>query len=72
MLFRSNASTPSVLAPPSENRSSYVLGWSNNQLAWVVVTLGVTFTAATYAEIAVEGQTLNYSETIYIGTGTVS
>lgn len=70
--YYNSTSTPSVLAPPSENRSSYVLGWSNNQLAWVVVTLGVAFTTARYAEIAVEGQTLNYTETIYIGNGTVA
>jgi hypothetical protein len=64
-------STPSVLAPPSENRSSYVLGWSNNQLAWVIMSLGVTFTTAAYAEIAVEGAALNYTETIYVQSGAI-
>jgi hypothetical protein len=65
-------STPSVLSPPAENRSSYVLGWVNNQLAWVVMSLGVSFTSATFAEIAIEATEINYTETIYVQSGVVS
>jgi hypothetical protein len=70
--YYNTASTPSVLSPPSENRSSYVLGWVNNQLAWVVMSLGVSFQTAQFAEFVIDGQILNYSETIYVNNGTVS
>jgi hypothetical protein len=45
------SSAPSVLTPPSENRSSYVLGWVNNQLAWVLISAGVSFLTPQYAEV---------------------
>jgi hypothetical protein len=70
--YYNTTSTPSVLSPPAENRSSYVLGWSNNQLAWVVMSLGVTFLTSQFAEIVTEGKLLNYSETIYVNSGVVS
>jgi hypothetical protein len=65
-------STPSVLSPPAENRSSYVLGWVNNQLAWVVMSLGVSFTSATFAEVVLEANVINDLETIYVEGGTIS
>lgn len=70
--YYNSISTPSVLTPPSENRSSYVLGWVNNQLAWVVIATAVSFTSATYAEIAIEATEINYTETIYVQSGVVS
>lgn len=70
--YYNSISTPSVLVPPSENRSSYVLGWVNNQLAWVVISTAVSFTSATYAEIAIEATEINYTETIYVQSGVVS
>lgn len=70
--YYNSISTPSVLTPPSENRSSYVLGWVNNQLAWVVIATAVSLTSATYAEIAIEATEINYTETIYVQSGVVS
>lgn len=70
--YYNSTSTPSVLEPPSTNRNNYVLGWVNNQLAWVVIAASVGFTAASFSEIVVEGQLLNYTETIYIDSGTIS
>lgn len=70
--YYNSTSTPSILSPPSENRSSYVLGWVNNQLAWVVVAAAVSFTSATYAEIGIEANVTNEIETIYVETGVVS
>ena len=69
--YYNTTSTPSVLSPPAENRSSYVLGWSNNQLAWVLMTAAVSFASAQFAEIVIEGQAINYTETIYVQNGTV-
>ena len=70
--YYNSISTPSVLTPPSENRSNYVLGWVNNQLAWVVISTAVSFTSATFAEIEVQREVLNYTETIYVQGGIVS
>ena len=70
--YYNSTSTPSVLAPPSTSRDSYVLGWKNNQLTWVVVATAVSFTAASFAEIVLEGTSTNYTETIYIDSGTIS
>ncbi len=70
--YYNSTSTPSVLAPPTTSRDSYVLGWKNNQLTWVVIAAAVSFTAATFAEIEIETNVLNYSETIYVEGGTVS
>lgn len=70
--YYNSTSTPSVLSPPSTSRDSYVLGWINNQLAWVVIATAVSFTTATFAEIEIETNVLNYSETIYVEGGVVS
>jgi len=70
--YYNSTSTPSVLSPPAENRSSYVLGWVNNQLAWVVMSLGVSFQTAQFAEITFDAQVINYEETIYVDSGTIS
>jgi hypothetical protein len=34
--------------------------------------LGVSFQTAQFAEFVIDGQILNYSETIYVNNGTVS
>ncbi len=70
--YYNSTSTPSILAPPSSNRGIYVLGWSNNQLAWVVASVAISFTSVQFAEIAVEGSTSVATETIYIQNGTIS
>lgn len=69
--YYNSTSTPSVLPPPAENRSSYVLGWENNQLAWVLMTIAVSFTSARFAETIIEGKSTNYVETIYIQSGAI-
>lgn len=68
--YYNNSSIPSVLSPPTTSRSSYVLGWSNNQLAWVIVSLSTYFSAAN-AEIAFDGILSSLTETIYIDNGTI-
>ncbi len=70
--YYNSTSTPSILAPPTTSRDSYVLGWKNNQLTWVVVAAAVSFTSATFAEIEVQREVLNYTETIYVQGGIVS
>jgi hypothetical protein len=65
------SSTPSVLSPPSDPRSSYVLGWYNNQLAWVAMSLAAYFSSAGNAEIAFDGTLSSLTETIYIESGTI-
>lgn len=71
--YYDSTSTPSVLEPPSTNRNNYVLGWVNNQLAWVTMAAAaVYFTPPTYAEIVIEGTEISYIETIYVQNGTIS
>lgn len=70
--YYNTTSTPSVLAPPSTSRDSYVLGWKNNQLTWVVIAAAVSFTSATFAEVSIEANVINDLETIYVQTGVVS
>lgn len=66
------SSVPSVLTPPSENRQSYVLGWVNNKLAWVVMSAGVTFLSAKFNEVVVDGYGQTTTEqTIEISQGTI-
>lgn len=69
--YYNSSSAPSVLAPPSTNRSSYVLGWSNNQLSWVIMSLAAYFAASESAEISFDGTLSSLSETIYIDSGTI-
>jgi hypothetical protein len=64
--YYNTSSIPSVLTPPSENRSSYVLGWVNNQLAWVLMSAGVSFLTTEYAEVI-----LNEKSAITIDQGIV-
>lgn len=62
-----------TLSPPATNRDGYVLGWVNNQLAWVTMAAAaVSFTSATYAEIAIDGKEISYTETIYVESGIIS
>jgi len=64
--------TPSVLTPPSENRSSYVLGWVNNQLAWVLMSAGVSFLTPQYAEVVLNvNSVLGLESGVSITGGTV-
>jgi hypothetical protein len=66
-----NASAiPVTLPPPSGERSGYVLGWVNNQLAWVALTVGASFMSPTWAEISLEGKIIE-SGVIDVSTGTV-
>jgi len=66
------SSAPSVLTPPSENRSSYVLGWVNNQLAWVLMSAGVSFLTPQYAEVILnEKSAFSLENGVSITGGTV-
>jgi hypothetical protein len=70
--FYNSSSIPSTLIPPSENRQNYVLGWVNNQLAWVVMSTGVSFLTANFNEVVVEGYGQTSTEqTIEISQGTI-
>jgi hypothetical protein len=68
-----NASAaPAILAPPSGERAGYVLGWLNNQLAWVPIAVSVSFVSATWAEISVQSNsTISIVDAIDISIGTV-
>jgi hypothetical protein len=71
--FYGASSTPSTLPPPSENRQNYVLGWVNNQLAWVIVSAAVSFSPAQYAEVVIDNvSTVTELSTLEISTGVVS
>ena len=71
--FYGATSLPSTLPPPSENRQSYVLGWVNNQLAWVLMTAAVSFTAPQYAEVSIDNvSTIPIITSLEISTGVVS
>lgn len=71
--FYGASSTPSTLPPPSENRQNYVLGWVNNQLAWVIVSAAVSFSAPQYAEVVIDNvSTVTELSTLEISTGVVS
>jgi hypothetical protein len=66
-----NASAiPATLPPPPGERSGYVLGWVNNQLAWVALSVGASFMSPTWAEISFEGKIIE-SGVIDVSTGTV-
>lgn len=67
-----SSSAASVLSPPTSNRNSYVLGWVNNQLAWVIAGGALSLTSAQFAEIAIDGTPIVRVETIYIESGTIS
>lgn len=70
--YYNTSSVPSVLTPPSENRSSYVLGWVNNQLAWVLMSAGVSFLTPQYAEVILnENSVLTLESGVSITGGTV-
>jgi hypothetical protein len=70
--FYGASSTPSTLPPPSENRQNYVLGWVNNQLAWVLVSAAVTFSAPEYAEVLIDNiSTVPIITSLEISTGVV-
>lgn len=56
--YYNTLSAPSVLTPPSENRSSYVLGWVNNKLAWVLMSAGVSFLTTEYAEVVLNEKSI--------------
>jgi hypothetical protein len=68
--YYNSSALPTTLSPPSGERSSYVLGWSNNQLAWVPMAVGVSFMSATWAEISFEGKIIE-SGVIDVSTGAV-
>jgi hypothetical protein len=70
--YYNTSSAPSVLTPPSENRSSYVLGWVNNQLAWVLMSAGVSFLTPQYAEVILnEKSAFSLENGVSITGGTV-
>ena len=70
--YYNTSSVPSILTPPSENRSNYVLGWVNNQLAWVLMSAGVSFLTTEYAEIVLnEKSIIEISENAGITGGSV-
>jgi len=70
--YFNTSSSPSVLPPPSENRQNYVLGWVNNQLAWVLVSAAVTFSAPEYAEVLIDNiSTVPTITSLEISTGVV-
>lgn len=70
--FYNSSLTPSTLSPPSESRQNYVLGWVNNQLAWVIVSAAVTFSAPQYAEIIFDNTTtIPILQSIEVSTGAI-
>ena len=70
--FYATTALPSTLSPPSENRQSYVLGWVNNQLAWVIMSAAVTFSAPQYAEMLLDNtSTVPVITSLEISTGVV-
>jgi len=68
--YYNSSAIPATLPPPSGERSGYVLGWVNNQLAWVALTVGASFMSPTWAEISFEGKTIE-SGVIDVSAGTV-
>lgn len=66
------SSVPSTLTPPSENRSNYVLGWVNNQLAWVLMSAGVSFLSTQYAEVVLnEKSIISIDDNIGVSGGSI-
>jgi hypothetical protein len=67
-----NASAaPATLGPPAGERSGYVLGWLNNQIAWVSMAVGASFVSAAWAEISFEARAVRDVGFVEISTGTV-
>jgi hypothetical protein len=52
--YYGSSAQPATLPPPPGERSSYVLGWINDQISWVPAMVGVSFVSATWAEISFE------------------
>lgn len=70
--YYNTSAIPSTLAPPADNRSGYVLGWSNNQIAWVSLAVGVSFMSATWSEISFDARVVRDIGFVEISTGTVA
>ena len=70
--YYNTSSIPSILTPPSENRSNYVLGWVNNQLAWVLMSAGISFLTTEYSEVILnEKSAITINENAGITGGSV-
>lgn len=70
--YYGDTATPSTLSPPSGERSGYVLGWLNNQIAWVPMAVGASFISATWAEISFEASAVLDVGVTEVSTGTES
>lgn len=70
--YYNTSATPTTLAPPSGERSGYVLGWLNNQIAWVPMAVGASFISATWAEISLVANSVVEVNIAEVSTGTVA
>jgi hypothetical protein len=68
--YFNDSAIAATLPPPSGERSGYVLGWSGGQIAWVAMSVSVSFISPTFAEISFEGKSIE-SGTIEVSAGTV-